>query len=49
MRNDAFERAQKELSAVDATTDFEKYFTDVYIPVAEQLAAEVDKFNGGTK
>lgn len=49
MRNDAFERAQKELSAVDTTTDFEKYFTDVYIPVAEQLAAEVDKFNGGTK
>ena len=40
MRNDAFERAQKELSAVDVTTDFEKYFTDVYIPVAEQLAAE---------
>lgn len=49
MRNDAFERAQKELSAVDATTDFEKYFTDVYISVAEQLAAEVDRFNGGTK
>jgi hypothetical protein len=47
MRNDAFERAQKEMSMVDSTIDFNKYFSDVYIPVAEQLAAEVDKFSGG--
>lgn len=44
MRNDAFERAQKLTTTPQLKVDFNKYFTDIFIPVAEQLTAEINKF-----
>ncbi|WP_076461373.1 hypothetical protein [Limosilactobacillus caccae] len=44
MRNDAFARVQKLTETPQLKVDFNKYFTDIFIPVAEQLTAEVNKF-----
>lgn len=46
MRNDAFDRAQKLTEHPQLKVDFNKYFTDIFIPVAEQLTAEIHKFRG---
>lgn len=43
MRNDAFQRAQKALDDPKQTIDLNHYFTDVFIPVAEQFSTEIDK------
>lgn len=43
MRNDAFERAQKALDDPKQTIDLNHYFTDIFIPVAEQFSTELDK------
>lgn len=44
MRNDAFQRAQKALETPKQAVDLNHYFTDVFIPVAEQFSTELDKF-----
>ena len=44
MRNDAFDRAQKLTETPQLKMDFNKYFTDIFIPVAEQLVAEINNF-----
>lgn len=44
MRNDAFDRAQKLTETPQLKMDFNKYFTDIFIPVAEQIVAEINKF-----
>lgn len=44
MRTDAFQRAQKLDKREDEKVDFNKYFTDIFIPVAQQLATEIDRF-----
>ncbi len=44
MRNDAFERVQAYLNDPKKSVDMTHYFTDLFIPVAEQLSAEIDKF-----
>lgn len=44
MRNDAFQRAQKALENPKQAFDLNHYFTDVFIPVAEQFSTELDKF-----
>jgi len=45
MRNDAFQRAQNYLEDAKVKVDMDKYLTDIFVPIAEQLASEVDKFN----
>lgn len=44
MRNDAFQRAQRLTETPQLKVDFNKYLTDIFIPVAEQLTAEINKF-----
>lgn len=44
MRNDAFQRAQRITETPQLKVDFNKYLTDIFIPVAEQLTAEINKF-----
>lgn len=44
MRNDAFDRTQKLTETPQLKVDFNKYFTDIFIPVAEQITAEINKF-----
>ncbi|ANZ62763.1 hypothetical protein AYR62_00715 [Secundilactobacillus paracollinoides] len=44
MRNDAFERAQKQMENPKTKFDINNYYTDIFIPIAEQLSAEIDKF-----
>lgn len=43
MRNDAFDRAQKLTETAKRKVDFNHYLTDIFIPVAEQITAEVNK------
>lgn len=45
MRTDAYDRAKK-MAASKKKVDFNKYFTDVFIPVAEQLLAKADEMKG---
>ncbi|MCC4369924.1 hypothetical protein LMB83_01745 [Limosilactobacillus reuteri] len=44
MRNDAFHRAQEFTEKQIKNVDFNEYFSDIFIPVAEQIIAEVNKF-----
>lgn len=44
MRSDAFDRAQKLTAKPQLKFDFNKYFTDIFIPVAEQITVEINKF-----
>ena len=44
MRNDAFHRAQEFTEKQTKKVDFNEYFSDIFIPVAEQIIAEVNKF-----
>ncbi len=44
MRNDAFHRAQEFTEKQVKNVDFNEYFSDIFIPVAEQIIAEVNKF-----
>ncbi|MTV82156.1 hypothetical protein [Secundilactobacillus folii] len=44
MRNDAYQRAQKLLDEPQRKVDINHYFTDIFIPVAEQFSTELDKF-----
>ncbi|RVU70977.1 hypothetical protein EJK17_04535 [Lactobacillus xujianguonis] len=44
MRNDAFHRAQEQLTNPKNQIDFNHYFTDIFIPVAQQLATEITNF-----
>ena len=44
MRNDAFHRAQEFTEKQAKKVDFNEYFSDIFIPVAEQIIAEVNKF-----
>ncbi|MBD5807484.1 hypothetical protein [Limosilactobacillus walteri] len=44
MRNDAFHRAQEMTAKQSQNVDFNEYFTDIFIPVAEQIIAEINKF-----
>lgn len=44
MRNDAFHRAQELTAKQVKKFDFNEYLTDIFIPVAEQIIAEVNKF-----
>lgn len=46
MRNDAFQRAQKFTEDPKKKVVIEHYLTDVFVPVAEQLTTEVNKFRG---
>ncbi|KRM07436.1 hypothetical protein [Lentilactobacillus farraginis] len=45
MRHDAYEHAKKLSANPQTAVDLNRYFTDIFIPVAEQLAADSDKFN----
>lgn len=45
MRNDAFQRSQNVLEDPKQKVDMTRYFSDIFIPVAEQFSAEIDKFN----
>lgn len=44
MRSDAFQRAQQLTEKQVKKVDFNEYLTDIFIPVAEQIIAEVNKF-----
>ncbi|EIW14104.1 hypothetical protein KCA1_1262 [Lactiplantibacillus pentosus KCA1] len=44
MRNDAYQRAQAALDDTTTRIDMDKYFSDIFVPIAEQLAREVDQF-----
>ncbi|QAR37506.1 hypothetical protein [Lactiplantibacillus plantarum] len=44
MRNDAYQRAQAAVEDVTTKLDMDKYFSDIFVPIAEQLAREVDQF-----
>ncbi|MBB1078894.1 hypothetical protein H5S09_09815 [Limosilactobacillus sp. STM2_1] len=44
MRNDAFHRAQELVEKQQKKVDFNEYFSDIFIPVAEQIVAEINKF-----
>lgn len=45
MRNAAYQNVQTILANPKKAADMTHYFSDLFIPVAEQLAAEVDKFS----
>ena len=44
MRNDAYQRAQAAVEDATTKLDMDKYFSDIFVPIAEQLAREVDQF-----